>query len=116
MRKQYKLENLDCAHCAMKIEEAVKKIAGVDHFSINFVSMKMTLEAEDAIFSSIYKKVEKTARQIEPEMIIHQNKYEMTRDQRKEVLSIFLSVFLFLLFFLEKKEFTHFFFQGSLRF
>ncbi len=97
MRKQYKLENLDCAHCAMKIEEAAKKIPGVDNVSINFVSMKLTLEAKDNVFSSVYRKVEKAAREIEPEILIHQNKYEMTKDQTREVVTIILSVLLFIL-------------------
>ena len=97
MRKQYQLQNLDCAHCAMKIEEEIKKIPGVSFASINFVAQKMTLEAEDALFPSIYKKAVKKAKEIEPEILISQNKYEMTGVQRKEAFVIILSTLLFVL-------------------
>jgi copper chaperone CopZ len=50
MRKQYQIENLDCAHCAMKMEEAAGKIEGVEFVNVNFLSMKLTLEAEDKNF------------------------------------------------------------------
>ena len=53
MNKKFKMENLDCANCAAKMEAAIKKIPGVTDASMNFMTQKLTLEAEDARFDEI---------------------------------------------------------------
>ncbi|MDO4274759.1 MAG: cation transporter [Eubacteriales bacterium] len=70
MKKTIKLVDLDCAHCAAKIEDAVKKIDGVKDCSVNFLSQKMVLEAEDSDFAEVRKKAEKLIRKIEPDVTI----------------------------------------------
>ncbi|MDY4818354.1 MAG: cation transporter, partial [Lachnospiraceae bacterium] len=45
MRKTFKLEDLDCANCAAKMEEAIKKLPGVKRVSVNFMTQKMILDA-----------------------------------------------------------------------
>jgi len=97
MRKQYQIENLDCAHCAMKMEEAAGKIEGVEFVNVNFLSMKLTLEAEDQNFQKIFHQVEKACRSVEPDVVFHENRYRLSGSQKKEVLQISLSVFLFLI-------------------
>ena len=67
MKKVYKLEDLDCANCARKMEEAVQKLEGVEDVSVNFMTQKMVITAEDARFDDIMKKVVKTCRKIEPD-------------------------------------------------
>lgn len=61
------LEDLDCANCAAKMEEAVKKIDGVKFASVNFLAQKMTLEADDEAFDEILKKTIKTIKRVEPD-------------------------------------------------
>lgn len=70
MKKTIKLIDLDCAHCAAKIEEAVKKLDGVKSCSVNFLSQKMVLEAEDPDFPQVRKEAEKLIRKIEPDVTI----------------------------------------------
>ena len=41
MKKKFKVENLDCAHCAAKMEEAIKKIPGVEDAVMNFMMQKL---------------------------------------------------------------------------
>lgn len=53
MKKTIKLLDLDCGHCAAKIETAVKKIDGVTNVSVNFMNQKMILEAPDDKFDAI---------------------------------------------------------------
>ena len=53
------LEDLDCANCAAKMEEAVKKIDGVKFASVNFLAQKMTLEADDEAFDENSQKSDK---------------------------------------------------------
>ena len=67
MTKTYKIE-VDCAACALKCEEAIKKVLGVEDCSINFMTQKMTIEADD--IDKIYKKVLKAAKKVEPDFEI----------------------------------------------
>lgn len=59
MKKKFKVENLDCAHCAAKMEEAIKKIPGVEDAVMNFMTQKLTLEmADDANVDEIVTKAQ----------------------------------------------------------
>ncbi len=49
MKKRYKFE-IDCANCAAKVEEAIKKIDGVNGATVSFMTQKLTLDADDARF------------------------------------------------------------------
>lgn len=70
MKKVFKLEDLDCANCAAKMERAIKKIDGVVSATVSFMSQKLTLEADDATFDAIMKEVIKTCKKIEPDCVI----------------------------------------------
>ncbi|MGN0768836.1 MAG: cation transporter [Christensenellales bacterium] len=67
MKKVFMLEDLDCAHCAAKMEEGIKKIDGVINASVNFVMQKLTVEAEEKDFDDIMKKAVKVCKKIEPD-------------------------------------------------
>ena len=67
MKKTFRLEDLDCAVCAAKMEDAVKKIDGVSDASVSFMSQKMTIDADDARFDEIVKTVVKVCKKIEPD-------------------------------------------------
>ncbi|MCI8976847.1 heavy-metal-associated domain-containing protein [bacterium 1xD8-48] len=67
MKKKFKLEDLDCANCAAKMEEAIKKIDGVNDASVSFLAQKMTIDAEDGQFDEIMKKVVKVCEKVEPD-------------------------------------------------
>lgn len=67
MKKSFVLEDLDCANCARKMEEAIAKIDGVVSVNVSFISQKMTIEADDAVFDDIMKKVVKTIKKVEPD-------------------------------------------------
>ena len=66
MKKRYKFE-VDCANCAAKVEEAVKKIDGVNDATVNFMAQKMVLDADDARFDEILKEVQAVAKKVEPD-------------------------------------------------
>lgn len=70
MKKVYRLEDLDCANCAAKMERAVAKIDGVENVSVSFMAQRMTIEADEARFSEIMEKVVKTCKKIEPDCVI----------------------------------------------
>ena len=71
MKKMYMLEDLDCANCAAKMEDAVRRIEGVTDVSVNFIAQKMTLEAPDDIFDKVVKAAVKVCRKVEPDCTVH---------------------------------------------
>ena len=70
MKKKFKMQDLDCAHCAAKMEEAIKKIDGVNDAAISCMAQKLTIDAEDDKFDSIMEEVVKTCRKVEPDCTI----------------------------------------------
>ncbi len=67
MKKTFNLSDLDCAHCAAKMESEIAKIKGVDSVNINFIAQKLTIEAADDIFDEIIKKAQDIIKKIEPD-------------------------------------------------
>lgn len=67
MKKTFDVEDIDCAVCAQKLEDGIKKIDGVQNANVNFITQKLTLECSDESFDEILKKVIKTAKKIEPD-------------------------------------------------
>lgn len=65
MRKVFKMEDLDCANCAAKMEEAIKKIDGVTYASVSFIAQRLTLEADDAHFDAIAKEAAKICSRVD---------------------------------------------------
>ena len=68
MKKVFKLEGLNCAHCAAKIEEKVSKLEGVKYVVINFMTTKMTLESVDENIADVVEKVKKLINEVEPDV------------------------------------------------
>lgn len=67
MKKSFKLVDLDCANCAAKMEDAIKKVDGVKDATVSFVMQKMTVEADDARFDDIMKEIVKVCKRVEPD-------------------------------------------------
>ena len=66
MKNTFKLEGLDCANCAAKMEEAIKKLDGVSNATVNFMTTKMVIEAADDKMSKVLEAAEKIIKKIEP--------------------------------------------------
>ena len=71
MKKKFKLTALDCANCAAKMEDAIKKLDGVNDASVSFMMQKMTIDADDARFEEIMKEVVEVCKKVEPDCIIN---------------------------------------------
>jgi len=67
MKKVFKMVDLDCANCAQKMEDAIKKIDGVEDANVSFMAQKLTITADDSKFDEIMKKVVKTCKKVEPD-------------------------------------------------
>ena len=69
MKKIYQLEDLDCAACAAKIEDALRGIKGMRDVSVSFIAQKLTLESDsdpDSLMPEVIKLIDK----IEPDCSI----------------------------------------------
>ena len=68
MKKKFNLIDLDCANCAAKMEEAIKKLPGVTDASVSFLNQKMTVEAADGVdFDALMQEVVKLCKKVEPD-------------------------------------------------
>ena len=70
MKKHFKLRDLDCANCAAKMEEAIKKLEGVNSATVSFMTQKLTLDADDARFDEILQQAVKICKKVEPDCTI----------------------------------------------
>lgn len=70
MKKVCRLDGLDCASCAAKIETAVSKIAGVSAASVNFMTTKMVIEGEDARIDEIMAEASAIVKKLEPDVVV----------------------------------------------
>ena len=70
MKKHFKLRDLDCANCAAKMEDAIKKLPGVNDASVSFMTQKLTLDADDDRFDEILQQAVKVCKKVEPDCAI----------------------------------------------
>lgn len=70
MKKRFKLENLDCANCAAKMETAIGKLSGVNHAEVSFMAQKLTLDAEDERFEEILDAAQAAIRKVDRDCTI----------------------------------------------
>lgn len=67
MKKVYKMQDLDCTNCAAKMEREISKIDGVVKASVNFMTQKLTVEADESDFDTVMEKIVKACKKIEPD-------------------------------------------------
>ena len=70
MKKKFKLQDLDCANCAAKMENAIKNIEGVKSASISFMTQKLVIEADDDCFDAVLDEAQRACSKIEPDCVI----------------------------------------------
>lgn len=70
MKKKFKLEDLDCANCAAKMEAAINKIDGVNSATVSFMTQRLVIDADDARFDDIMREVAAVCKKVEPDCII----------------------------------------------
>ena len=67
MKKKISLIDLDCAACAAKMENAILKIPGVNSATVNFLTQKLTLDADEERFEEILRQTVSVCKKIEPD-------------------------------------------------
>ena len=67
MRKSFRLDEIDCANCARKLQDELARLDGVDAVSVNFLTQKLTLSAADERFDDVLERVVALAARVEPD-------------------------------------------------
>ena len=70
MKAIYRLAGLDCANCAAKMEAAISKLDGVSNASVNFMTAKMVLEADESKMTEVLSAAERIIKKIEPQVVL----------------------------------------------
>lgn len=69
MKKIVRIENLDCANCAAKLERALAKIDGINEVSINFMALKMMIDYDESKYGEIVAAIKGAAKKVEPDCV-----------------------------------------------
>lgn len=70
MKKRFAMQDLDCANCAAKMEEAIRGIEGVDSATVSFMAQKLTVEAAESRFEAVMDEVVRVCKKVEPDCTI----------------------------------------------
>ena len=70
MRKAFKLQDLDCANCAAKMENGIRDIDGVKSATVSFMTQKLVIEADDDCFDAVLDEAQRACSKIEPDCVI----------------------------------------------
>ena len=84
MEKIFKI-NVDCANCAAKMERAVGKIKGVKSATINFMTQKAYIEAEEADFDRIISEAAKAVDKVDKGTTLVEIYWESGIHEKKRV-------------------------------
>ena len=70
MKKKFRLQGLDCANCAAKIENAIKKLPVVNDAAVDFMTTKLVLEADDDKIEEAIESAKAIIKKMEPDVIV----------------------------------------------
>lgn len=70
MKKKYKVQDVDCADCAARMEEAISKLDGVKSAKLNFLTEKLTLEVDEDKLDKVLELAEAEMKKIDSEACI----------------------------------------------
>ena len=70
MKKVFKMQDLDCANCAAKMEAVICKIEGVQKATMNFMTQKLTIEADESAFNRIMAEAQKAVAKVDKDCSI----------------------------------------------
>jgi len=85
MKRTYALQGLDCAHCAAKIEVAVKKLDCVSFAAVNFVSGTLQVDVRDGHLSHVKERIQELVHGFEPDVaVVERNGVAHDEGRKKE--------------------------------
>lgn len=72
MKYKFKIKGLDCANCALELENAIAKIKGIDSCSISFMTEKLIIECEENVKDDVFQSMKKVIKKEEPDCTIQE--------------------------------------------
>ncbi len=70
MTKNFRLNGLDCANCAAKMERGIRKIDGVQEAGVNFLTLKLSLTYDETKEAQIMPAVEAAIHKVDPAVVM----------------------------------------------
>lgn len=70
MKKIFRLEGLECANCAAKMERDIASLEGVSKATVSFLTTKMVIEGEEEKFETILEAAGRIVRKYEPHVVV----------------------------------------------
>ena len=70
MKKTFKLDGLGCANCAAKMENGINKLDGVSNATVNFMTTKLIIEADDDRMADIIDSAKRIIKKLEPDVVM----------------------------------------------
>jgi len=81
MKKTYQIKDIDCANCALKIENEVKKMDGVEDVQLDFAREKIQISGSIKHINA--KTIEKIAQSVEPDVHVHELNEQVVQKETK---------------------------------
>ncbi|MDU5332912.1 heavy metal translocating P-type ATPase [Enterococcus sp.] len=93
MEKVYRLDGLDCANCAAKIERSVQQIKGVEQAQVDFMSTKLTIVAPEKDIERISDKAKEIVYKLEPDVEVNSVQTEKAEEDSKgKIIQILVAI------------------------
>lgn len=70
MKKMFRIEGLDCANCAAKMERGINDLPEVTNATVNFMTLKLTIEAEKENMETAVEKAMEIVKKVEPDAVV----------------------------------------------
>lgn len=68
MVRKFRLQNLDCANCAAKMERKINKIKGVNSATVNFMTLRLDMDIVDGMENEVIVEAEKAMKSVESDI------------------------------------------------
>jgi len=103
IKKEFKLQGLHCANCALKIEKEVQNLTGVKNAKLNFASSTLSLEIQKDFNS---EKIKEIVFSYEPDVLVFDGEDEVSEKNvsKKFLIPLIIGAVLFLSAFFIKNE------------
>ena len=70
MIKKFRLEGLDCANCASKIENGIRKIEIIENVTVDFMTTKLLIEADESNMAKAIELSKNMIKKMEPDIVV----------------------------------------------
>ncbi|WP_314578432.1 heavy metal translocating P-type ATPase [Enterococcus gilvus] len=93
MEKVYRLDGLDCANCAAKIERSVQQIKGVEQAQVDFMSTKLTIVAPEKDIERVSEEAKEIVNKLEPDVEVNSVQTQREEESSKgKIIQIIVAI------------------------